>query len=59
MTKEEQKELLLLDMKVLNNILSYYLENPFDDKTHIQLNNQLIHTQISMKLFYDEIKYNF
>lgn len=39
-----KKQWLLVCMRSLHDVLEFYLENPFDEDTHMQLNDGLIDT---------------
>ena len=47
------KEYLIQSMQELHSVLTYYLEHPFDEDTHITLNDTLYETQYAMKKYFD------
>ncbi len=47
-----KKQWLLVCMRSLHDVLEFYLENPFDEDTHMQLNDGLIDTFDAMHSYF-------
>lgn len=49
-----KKQWLLVCMRSLHDLLEFYLENPFDEDTHMQLNDGLTDTFDAMHSYFME-----
>ncbi|MBN2919560.1 MAG: hypothetical protein JTJ28_08080 [Lactobacillus sp.] len=47
-----KKQWLLVCMRSLHDLLEFYLENPFDEDTHMQLNDGLTDTFDAMHNYF-------